>query len=361
MRLNIHMSRKVLDDSYVTSVKYYDLRHHLKNYGFTVAMCCVIALFLWLLGSNSFLSNLSFSLFIGLSVHTISVLFMYRFGVERFGLIYGASVPLGVLIGYPLGAIVNGIPMSDIVSDISSTLVSLGIISSIASYFAYSYYTLMATREKLRQEELRSLKNEKAMVETQLRLLQSQIEPHFLFNTLSHVISLMSVDASRAEHMLLALTKFLRATLKRSRNESNRLSDEVRLLEDYLSILKIRMGERLEYVIDVQVNADKIRLPALLIQPLVENAIVHGIESREAGGEVKISLFQDETDLVICVTDNGDGLGSGPAPGQGIGISNVKERLRILYGPDVRLELADSLPHGLTVTIRIPLREVSNV
>jgi sensor histidine kinase YesM len=251
--------------------------------------------------------------------------------------------------------------MSDIVSDISSTLVSLGIISSIASYFAYSYYTLMATREKLRQEELRSLKNEKAMVETQLRLLQSQIEPHFLFNTLSHVISLMSVDASRAEHMLLALTKFLRATLKRSRNESNRLSDEVRLLEDYLSILKIRMGERLEYVIDVQVNADKIRLPALLIQPLVENAIVHGIESREAGGEVKISLFQDETDLVICVTDNGDGLGSGPAPGQGIGISNVKERLRILYGPDVRLELADSLPHGLTVTIRIPLREVSNV
>ena len=349
-----------MDENYLKQVRDYGIRQHLKNYGFTVFVCCVIASVLWLQGNDSFLSNLSFSLFIGLSVHSISMLLISRFGVERFGLIYAVSIPVGVIIGLTLGALANGIPLSAMYGDVSSTLVSLAI-AFIASYVFYSYYTLIATREKLRQEELRSLKNEKAMIETQLRLLQSQIEPHFLFNTLSHVVSLMSVDMERSERMLRALTQFLRASLKRSRNERSSLSDEIKLLEDYLSILKIRMGERLEYTFDVQVDAEQIRLPALLIQPLVENSVLHGLETREQGGKVEISLTRKGDDLVICVSDTGDGLGDEPQVGQGIGISNVKERLRMLYGPEVKFELTDTIPHGLTVTIRIPFSEVTNV
>ncbi len=346
-----------MDRTYFTKFKDADLRQQLKNYGFTVMICFVIAVVLWLQEGNSFSDKLTFSLLIGFCVHSISILLLARFGVERIVIVFFVSIPVGVLLGLSLGGLANGIPLSGIVEDPSDTLVSMAI-AFIASYVFMSYYILTDTREKLRQEEMRSLQNEKAMIETQLRLLQSQIEPHFLFNTLSHVVSLMSVDTPRAEEMLRALTQFLRATLKRSRDESSHLSDEVKLLEDYLSILKIRMGDRLEYGIDVQVDADRIKLPALLIQPLVENAIVHGLDPKEAGGKVQVTFSRDEMDLVVTVSDTGDGLGDEPAVGQGIGIGNVKERLSILYGPEVSFELTDSVPHGLTVTIRIPFKEV---
>ena len=349
-----------MDESFFNRVRGYGLQQHLKTYGFTTLICFCIATILWLQENNSFQSNLVFSLFIGLSVHSISMLLISRFGVERFGVIFVISIPAGVLLGLSLGALVNGIPLSAMFDDISETLVSMAI-AFAASYVFYTYYTLIETREKLRQQELRSLKNEKAMIETQLRLLQSQIEPHFLFNTLSHVVSLMSIDTGRAEQMLRALTGFLRATLKRSRNDSSSLSDEISLLEDYLSILKIRMGERLEYSIDVQVDAENIGLPALLIQPLVENAITHGLDPKEKGGRVDIDIVKDEKDLIITVSDTGVGLGNEPSVGQGLGIGNVQERLRILYGPNVRFELTDSPQGGLTVTIKVPLLEVENV
>lgn len=357
MIVDCYLVETVLDRSYLKYVRGYDLRQHLKNYGFTAIICLVISVVLWLQDGNSFFDKLSFSLLIGFCVHSISILLLARFGVERIVIVFFVSIPVGVLLGLSLGGLANGIPLSGMFEDPSNTLVSMAI-AFIAAYVFLSYYILTATREKLRQEEMRSLKNEKAMIETQLRLLQSQIEPHFLFNTLSHVVSLMSVDPARAEEMLRALSEFLRATLKRSRNESSNLSDEVRLLEDYLSILKIRMGDRLEYGIDVQVDADQIKLPALLIQPLVENAIVHGLDPKEAGGRVQVSLSRDKQDLVITVSDTGDGLGDEPAVGQGIGISNVKERLHMLYGSDFCFELTDSVRDGLTVTIRIPFKEV---
>ena len=206
---------------------------------------------------------------------------------------------------------------------------------------------------ELQQREMRRLEAEKGRVEAQLRMLQAQIEPHFLFNTLANLNGLIELDPRRAQELLDALIRYLRGSLARARAERGTLGDELKLLEAYLEILKIRMGERLDYRFRVDDVLGGLAFPPMLLQPLVENAIRHGLEPTVEGGAVDVSAVRDGDRLRIEVRD--DGLGFGQEPGGGTGLANVRERVASLFGGAGRLSLAEAAGGGVVATLEIPV------
>ena len=193
--------------------------------------------------------------------------------------------------------------------------------------------------------------------ESQLRLLQAQIEPHFLFNTLANVQSLMDYDPPRAKAMLEAFTDYLRSSLGQLRATQCTLAAELDMVKSYLVLMHIRMGERLHYEIKMVDHAGAALVPPLLLQPLVENAIRHGLEPKVDGGAVHIAASVDGTRLTITIED--DGMGSaaptrpGPA-GTGMALENIRARLQTRYGDNANIVL-ESIPAGTRVTLQLPL------
>lgn len=209
------------------------------------------------------------------------------------------------------------------------------------------------SNERISEERLRRLDQEKNAVEAQLRLLQSQMEPHFLFNTLSNTISLIDSDPKTARRMLETFTAFLRSSFPDARERTVALSRELDLVRRYLDIFAIRMGDRLRYRIDVPDDILAVRIPPLLLQPLVENAIKHGLEPSAGGGELVIEGRRDGDTVRLLVADSGTGI-SEKAVGNGIGLANIRQRLDLLYGPRGRLVLEENTPSGVKATIEVP-------
>ncbi|HSI57443.1 MAG TPA: histidine kinase [Ideonella sp.] len=198
--------------------------------------------------------------------------------------------------------------------------------------------------------------------ETQLKLLESQLEPHMLFNTLANLRALIGVDPARAQAMLDQLIDFLRATLSASRATLHPLSAEFARLADYLALMQIRMGDRLQVELALPPALAAVPVPPLLLQPLVENAIKHGLEPQRAGGVIRISARQAGASLVLEVLNTGRGLAAPTRPAEppdaasGFGLAQVRERLATLYGERASFTLAAG-PDGLgsTATVRLPL------
>ncbi len=203
----------------------------------------------------------------------------------------------------------------------------------------------------------RQIQAENQATEAQLRLLQAQIEPHFLFNTLANVISLMEADAPRAKSMLEAFVDYLRASLSGLGHGRHTLGDEIDLIEAYMRIIKIRMEDRLDYRVEVPAALRALTLPALTLQPLVENAIVHGLAPRGGGGTVRVSAHPGAGVTEIVVSDDGVGFTPGGAvrsSGIGIGMDNVDQRLTKLFGPASALRVTSAPGAGTTVAFRVP-------
>jgi sensor histidine kinase YesM len=206
---------------------------------------------------------------------------------------------------------------------------------------------------------------EKQATDSKLQLLQSQLEPHMLFNTLANLRVLIDVDAVRAQAMLDRLIDYLRATLGASRVTSHALALEFARLDDYLALLQIRMGPRLSYALNLPENMKTLPCPALILQPLVENAVLHGLEPSAKGGAIVVSAAQTETYLTLTVADTGLGLDAKVAPGEvadlhrvstsGFGLTQLRERLATLYGTRAEVHLASHQPQGTIVTITLPL------
>ncbi len=192
--------------------------------------------------------------------------------------------------------------------------------------------------------------------ESQLRLLQAQIEPHFLFNTLANVQSLMDHDTPRAKLMLEAFTDYLRASLSQLRSADSTLAAELDMAQSYLLLLQIRMDERLRFVIEADDQARAAIVPPLLLQPLVENAIRHGLEPKVEGGQVRISASVIDGRLQVCVDDDGLGLNAPRRVGRsgnGVGLANIRARLKTRYADNAELSL-QPLPVGTRVCLNIP-------
>lgn len=221
-------------------------------------------------------------------------------------------------------------------------------------------FSLLAMRSERRereradrlQTELTQNTLERQLLDARLRLLQAQIEPHFLFNSLANVAALIEAEPTLAGRLLDALIRYLRSSLARTRAEGGTLGDEVDLLTAYLDVLKIRMGERLRYVFEIAPELVAAPLPPMLLQPLVENAIRHGLEPKVAGGSLRIAARREGARLLLSVTD--DGLGFAGAPGDGVGLSNIRARLAALFGPAARLDLRSGVGAGVTATLEIP-------
>lgn len=193
---------------------------------------------------------------------------------------------------------------------------------------------------------------EKQAVDARLALLQAQIEPHFLFNTLANVQALVEAGSPRAAEVLKGLIAYLRAAMPRLQDGPGTLEQELGLVRAYLELMRMRMPDRLAYTIDVDPSLLARPLPAMAVLTLVENAVRHGIDPLEQGGHVLVAARHAGEGWQITVSD--DGAGIDPRREPGTGLANLRERLHGHFGPDAALELEAPEPRGLTARIRIP-------
>jgi len=198
----------------------------------------------------------------------------------------------------------------------------------------------------------RAAELERGRIEAQLKLLQAQIEPHFLFNTLANLDALIATDPPRARAMLGHLNDYLRATLAAARKERNSLEEEFALLKNYLEVLAIRMGARLRYELALPEALASLQVPPMLLQPLVENAVKHGLEPKVEGGSVKVSAREERGRLVLEVADTG--LGEQGSGGSGVGLANLRERLAAAFGGLANVRAGANPAGGYTVTLSLP-------
>jgi sensor histidine kinase YesM len=205
------------------------------------------------------------------------------------------------------------------------------------------------------QREAEQAKLARELSESQLRLLRAQIEPHFLFNTLGAVQQLAQQGAPRAAELTANLIDFLRSSMRDMRSETVALSAEFGLVESYLKVMQVRLGERLRFSLELPCALEQVPLPTMILLTLVENAIKHGIEPALRGGEVRVSAVALDGGVRIRVQDGGVGMSTLPEPdgGGGTGLDNVRHRLRLAYGDAAGLALHDGDP-GLIADVIIP-------
>jgi sensor histidine kinase YesM len=227
-----------------------------------------------------------------------------------------------------------------------------------ASLFFASRERIAKAQAELARERARAEATERQALQAQLQLLQAQIEPHMLFNTLANLRGLIGLDPARAEEMLDQLIHFLRATLVSARAAATNLGEEFALMDAYLGLMTVRMGARLQYTLDLPDALRGQQLPPMLLQPLVENAIVHGLEPKIDGGSLHIAARAEDDMLIVTVTDNGRGLDAPPVKaGTNVGVTNTRERLQALYGERASLAIEAALPQGVTSTLRLPMNK----
>jgi signal transduction histidine kinase len=268
------------------------------------------------------------------------------------------AVAVGALIGIVLIIVVKQYPLADVRERFGfffyNFVTAWGNGLLISLMFYVKFRETRATAALHRAEAERHLLSKQA-VEAELKVLQAQVEPHFLFNTLASVQYLVETDPVQASRLLGHLVGYLRAALPQLRASSTTLGREAELAREYLSILKMRIGPRLVFDVDVPADLRDHPFPPNLLISLVENAIRHGIEPAAAGGTVYVSAHRDGDALVVSVTDTGHGLATAsPNGGAGVGLSNVRERLAALYGPRGRFTLEPAEPTGAKAVLALP-------
>ena len=202
--------------------------------------------------------------------------------------------------------------------------------------------------------EEESLKRQ--VVEARMAAMQAQVEPHFLFNTLASIDHLIETDPGRASTMQKNLIALLRASMPAMREKSTNLGRELEVVRPYLEILKVRMGERLQPQVTVPEGLYSADFPPMMLQSLVENAIKHGLEPKAEGGSLTVVAEVVHGKLAVSVADSGVGFGKAPTAGTGTGLTNVRERLKLIYGDAAELKIADNTPSGTRVTIVVPYK-----
>jgi hypothetical protein len=235
-------------------------------------------------------------------------------------------------------------------------------VMAVAASAGISFFFISRGREERRRQQLAVAQRDAA--EAKLRLLESQLEPHMLFNTLANLRVLIGLDPARAQAMLDQLIAFLRATLSASRTAQHPLAAEFARVADYLELMKVRMGARLVVELALPEALAAQPVPPLILQPLVENAIKHGLEPHVAGGRLRVEAAAEAAHLVLRVRDTGAGLApAGDATGTRFGLQQVRERLQALYGDaaSLTLEAAADADGGTLATVRLPLGRAAPV
>jgi len=234
---------------------------------------------------------------------------------------------------------------NNVVDDITGTFLPIVLIAHAISYY-----------RKLRERERQTSQLETQLTKAHLRALKSQLQPHFLFNTMHSISALMLTDVAAADRMMTRLSDLLRMSLENDGVQVTRLSRELEFVTGYLEIEKVRFGERLDFTFDIAPETLDAQVPHLLLQPLVENAVRHGISRLSANGRLGILATHDGQKLHLVINDNGPGLrnSSISGPKAGVGLRATRERLQTLYGNDQSLDVRNLPEGGVEASVRIP-------
>jgi signal transduction histidine kinase len=326
-----------------------------------VALNTLIAMGITWVGSSSFWDNLIFSqcigLITGLLIHTGIHTMIENWQTQWRRL--SAILPIGVVVGFVLGT-----RLGDLLTGSNTNAYwterperAFGFLAlSLVAGSALTYY--FVSRAQLAKEKQMAEVAQRQAAESRLRLLETQLEPHMTFNTLANLRVLVGRDPKAATQMLDHLIAYLRATLTASRATSHTLADEFDRLRDYLELMAVRMGPRLRFTLDLPDDLRAQSVPPLLLQPLVENSIQHGLEPQVGGGSITISARHNGNTLTLQVQDTGVGLGQLTSPREytgGFGLTQVRERLATLYGNTAAIDLVAAPAGGTSTTITFPL------
>lgn len=269
------------------------------------------------------------------------------------------GIPVGFALGFALATWANGLTIVDVLQRETDGVMigaaTAALFGVLGTWHFHDEARVQEARAEADAERLQRIEQEALAAHTQLALLQAQIEPHFLFNTLSNVVGLIDTDAPAARKMLIDLTALLRTSLTRTRKPVVTLAEELDLLRAYLGIMAVRMGTRLDWRIEAAPDTLGARLPPLLVQPLVENAIRHGLEPKAEAGQLSIRCQRDENMIDIEVSDNGLGISGNLC--EGTGLANVRQRLAATCGERSTLSLKANPGGGVIAQLRLPFRD----
>ncbi|MEJ8845921.1 sensor histidine kinase [Variovorax rhizosphaerae] len=344
-----------------------------QHYLQVIAFCCVVSVLTTAIWPNkTYLQQVGYSLCIG--TLTWAVIEFGRYFIDerhchasssgghgwpkgwRGLLLVALGIGFGWYFGEMLGSRFFGMGFSTSLRDNQASLILTIFAGAAITFYFHSRGKASALTAQINAAE-------RDASEAKLKLLETQLEPHMLFNTLANLRVLITTDPQRAVAMLDRLNSYLRATLSGSRALAHPLSSEFDLLRDYLELMSVRMGDRLHYTLDLPDHLRDVPVPPLLLQPLVENAIQHGLEPKVGGGSIVVRASQQgtgsEARLVLEVNDTGVGLSQHAStldePGRGFGLTQVRERLASTYGDRGAITLAPAGSGGTCAAAILPL------
>lgn len=270
------------------------------------------------------------------------------------------AVPIAMVVGGELAGMLLGIrlfPEGVLNSKQLNNMLLFTLLATVAAVVFFSGRdNVIEAEAKAARESARAEAIARQALQTQLQLLQAQIEPHMLFNTLANLQGLIGLDPARAQQMLDQLIVYLRATLSSSRAEVTTLAQEFALMDAYLGLMSVRMGARLTFELELPAELRSAQLPPMLLQPLIENAITHGLEPKIEGGRIVVSAAARDGQLLVSVSDNGLGLDAPSAKsGTHLGLANTRSRLSAIHGDLASLSLAPRDAGGALAQITLPL------
>jgi hypothetical protein len=317
-----------------------------------VATAMVVRFFI-----NSYLDLLVTALCVG---YTSMVLFTVASNVRQSRLPLEAMQVLAVIAGSFLGTILAVIVKGrDLSTLFSERLVGVAISMGLGLGFGCVVVAGAILRAKHARDQARIAKAEaeksqleKNVLQARLQLMQAQVEPHFLFNTLANVQHLVETDPPAASRMLDSLIQYLRAALPQMREGATTLGRELDMARAFLDIHRVRMGSRLDYRIEVPEALKAREFPPMMLISLVENAIKHGVDPCCECSSITIRAADDGGRLKVSVADTGEGVT--PKKGGGVGLTNIRERLKALYGSRATLVLEENAPRGVVASIEVP-------
>ncbi len=278
----------------------------------------------------------------------------------RMIVIIAVAVPLAQVLGGTLAEVLIGVRVVSVTNMFSlassGTLMFTLLATVVATIMFTSRERLMLSEAKAARESARAEGIARQALQAQLQLLQAQIEPHMLFNTLANLQGLIALDPARAQQMLDQLIVYLRATLSSSRAEVTTLGQEFALMDAYLGLMAVRMGARLSFQLDLPQELRSAQIPPMLLQPLIENAITHGLEPKIEGGRIVVSAAARDGQLHVSVSDDGLGLDAPSAKsGTHLGLANTRDRLLAIHGEQASLALTANSSGGALAELILPL------
>lgn len=343
------------------------LRTLLKGATITLCVNTGIALMLWWANTGPLDEQMVYSQAIGLSIWALinaGAVWLARPGDPggfprgwRMAVLVPGGVLLGATIGTTLGNLYAKHPGQLLVTT-NPRMAWMMLVMTFVVGCAMTLYFYLAGKSSYLQAELE--RTQRQTSEAQLRLLESQLEPHMLFNTLANLRALIGVDPAAAQVMVDRMNDYLRATLNASRATAHPLHAEFARLSDYLALMAIRMGARLRVALDLPADLREVPVPPLLLQPLVENAIGHGLEPRVQGGEVRVSARRLGDVLQLEVADTGVGFDVATRTPDRFGLQQVFDRVASATGGRGRVNVLSTPGEGTTVRIALPLQSAAD-